>query len=157
MMLLFHSRAKDPRGKVLSNFYPCNFIYNERVFHSVEEAFQCMKFEYSSRPDLYDQVFTDPKAAKSAGSKTGMKKLKCVLNVEKWNNNSVQIMKDIIAARYSYDQEFKNIVDQCKNENIELYHFERTGEKSFWGGCFKDGKFVGNNMLGKIIHSLHLI
>lgn len=153
-MLLFHSRAKDPRGKVLSNFHPCNFKYNERVFHSVEEAFQCMKFKYSSQPDLYNQVFTDPKAAKSAGSKTGMKKLKCVLNVVEWNSNSFQIMKDIIAARYNCDQEFKNIVNQCRKENIELYHFERTGEKSFWGGCFKDGEFVGKNCLGKIIFHL---
>ena len=149
--LLFHSRAKDPDGKVLSNFYPCSFVYNDRHFHSVEEAFQCMKFTFSSNPDLYNQVFNDPKLAKSAGSKSGMKKFKCVLNISDWNQNSKRIMKEIMSARYDSDTLFRNILNRCKNENIMLYHFERSGAKSFWGGCFKDGTFVGNNALGKII------
>jgi len=150
--ILFHSRSANEAGKILSNFYPSQFVYNERLFNSVEEAFQCMKFKFSSVPELYNQQFVCPKQAKAAGSKKGMKKLKCSLNLTAWNNNSLGIMNGIVRSRYVCDPVFKNVIDHSKTYGIQLYHFDRAGPKSFWGGYMtKDGNFMGNNALGKIM------
>jgi hypothetical protein len=60
-------------------------------------------------------------------------------------------MKDLVNLRYSNDKEFKQIIDNAKSKNIELLHFERSGKSSYWGGCMKNGEWVGENVLGKLL------
>ena len=65
------------------------------------------------------------------------------------------IMESLLMSRYVNDINFQHTVDELNNNGVILYHFERSGAKSFWGGYInKDGVFVGNNKLGKILMKL---
>lgn len=157
--ILFHSRSKDQRGKILSNFSNVKKgikIFGE-TFYSVENAFQAIKFLYSSEPRMFKKLANiSPKEAKKMGTKTYYKKNNITLNIEKWNNTSQKVMEHLIDLRFLHDETFSTLVKDCNSNAIELFHFERSGEKSYWGGYFSkaDGEFYGKNKLGNIIMSL---
>tara|TARA_B100001094_G_scaffold177896_2_gene171898 strand:+ start:4209 stop:4862 length:654 start_codon:yes stop_codon:yes gene_type:complete len=157
--IIFHSRSKDQRGKLLSNF--SNMLTGIKIFgqtfYSVENAFQAIKFLYSSKPKNFKKLSNiSPKEAKKMGTKTYYKKNNVTLNIDKWNNVSQTVMEHLINLRYVQDVAFSTLVKHCNSNSIELFHFERSGEKSYWGGYFSkvDGEFYGKNKLGNIIMNL---
>ena len=90
------------------------------------------------------------------GSKKGMKKLEATLDFEEWNKNRDEIMENLIISRYIYNIDFRNKIDELNADNIKLYHFERYGHRSYWGGAFNKDKteFLGGNKLGTIMMNL---
>ena len=166
--LLFFSRAKGADEKHLSTFAPCRIEYRGVVFASVEHAFQAAKFLYSTKPELFaSSAWADmePSAAKSAGSKSGMRRLGTrLIRVEDWDRDSVAIMTDLVRLRMDADQRFRRLVETARRDGTALLHFERPGRfrESKWGGSFaKDlprlpENFVGRNLLGKILMGLDL-
>ena len=62
-------------------------------------------------------------------------------------------MKGILEKRWSMDARFREILREVLKSGRSLLHFERSGAKSFWGGCVSKtkGLVVGQNMLGKIM------
>ena len=103
-MLTFWSKSKHPDHRYLSNFelipggirVPDDFFIlymRNRTFPSIENAFQACKYAFSDNPTLMTTLETcSPKEAKSAGSKTGMKKRKTTLDVSVWNGVSFECM-----------------------------------------------------------------
>jgi len=157
--IIFHSKSKDKRGKILSNLSKIENgikIYGH-IFRSVENAFQAIKFLFSSEPMNFKYLSNiQPKEAQRMGTKKYYKKNKIVLNIDKWNQISHQVMEHLIDLRYAKDEIFSNVVQDCNDNGIELFQFERSGEKSYWGGYFSkiDGEFYGKNKLGKLIMNL---
>lgn len=94
----------NPDHRYLSNFelipggirIPDDFFIlymRNRTFPSIENAFQACKYAFSDNPTLMTTLETcSPKEAKSAGSKTGMKKRKTALDVSVWNGVSFECM-----------------------------------------------------------------
>lgn len=164
MYLLFWSRAKGADEKRLSTFFPCRVEYRGVAFPCVENAFQAAKFLYSTRPELFDTLDwqgMSASEAKSAGSKSGMRRLGARLTrVQQWDKDSAGIMKELMQCRMRTDGEFRRIVQAARADGTALLHFERSGARSRWGGSFPKGcervpeKFVGHNLLGKILMSL---
>jgi hypothetical protein len=158
--LLVHSRAATTDGKYLSTFVLNKICHLSKVFPSVEHAFQFSKLSYldSEISDaMYDKLYNhvlglSPPEAKSFGSKTNFKKLKINLNTELWNKNSVSVMKTLLIERSKNDLLFNEIIKKFD----KIYHYERSGPKSFWGGSFKKNTkvFVGVNMYGKLLEEL---
>ena len=164
-MLTFWSKSKHPDHRYLSNFelipggihIPDDFsIHNVRgiTFPSIENAFQACKYAFSDHPTLMTYLEScSPKEAKSAGSKTGMKKRKTTLDVSKWNAVSFECMSKLLHVRYHTDQRFRNIIEEARENGKMFYHLEPRGPK-IWGGCNKDGEWIGENKLGHILNSL---
>jgi ribA/ribD-fused uncharacterized protein len=156
--LLFHSRARKPVERMLSNFHPSPVVYEGVRFPSVENAFQAAKFLRSTRPDLFASLAgLTPAEAKRRGSKSGMKAVGAVLDAPRWDSESVGVMKALVALRMDADAEFRRVVEDGRRAGLAFLHFERSGARSFWGGCFPKGAprtpagFVGRNTLGKIL------
>lgn len=136
--MLFHSRAKTEDGRVLSNFYPSEIVYDRLKFRSVEGFFQGLKCLFSDRPkDIFLFQEMEPLEAKRAG-----RSLK--IDLESWNRQSMEAMRFVLKLRYEQDERFNQVVNKYRSEG--LYHFDRAGKKSFWGG--------ERNMLGKIMMEL---
>jgi predicted NAD-dependent protein-ADP-ribosyltransferase YbiA (DUF1768 family) len=87
-----------------------------------------------------------------------LKKLGCSLDVEKWNKESVGVMRNLICMRFKDDEEMRSIIYDAKEKGIPLLHFERGTLKRppFWG-CFRSketGEIIGANMYGKLLMDL---
>ena len=134
--------------QVLSNFYSSEIMFGNDTYSCVESLFQFFKFEnhkeYANKFKTYDS-----KSAKQMGGKTMCRKNKIQIDVDWWNSVRVVKMKKCIDLRYECDEEFRKIINCCKNKNITIVHFSRND--MYWGAKIKDGKIEGKNMLGKII------
>ena len=145
----------------LSNFWPCEVSIFGFSFPSVEHAFQASKYICCSEPrDLrYVNMFTrssdfDAAEAKKRGGRKYMTTLGVSLDVKRWNEMALDIMRILLRSRWHHDVEFREILLETQRQGLHLVHFERSGSRSFWGGCIskEDGmSVVGGNVLGKIL------
>ena len=168
--VMFFSKSKIEKYRYLSNFseidtglillpdFPIVKLRN-LVFPTVEHAFQASKLCLSDcEPEHLEMILKNksPNDAKKFGNKTNFKKLKLVLNISEWNKQSVNIMQQILRSRYECDIKFKDLVNDIKEKNMKFLHFDRSGNKSFWGGYFQksNGNWVGTNKLGELMNKL---
>tara|TARA_Y100000389_G_scaffold190478_1_gene215370 strand:+ start:43 stop:543 length:501 start_codon:yes stop_codon:yes gene_type:complete len=159
-MNTFWSRSKNHDLRYLSNFEPVLLtIPNEffipsmkdKTFPSVENAFQACKYAHSTNPVQMCELETcTPRVAKSYGSKTGMKKRGVRLDVNAWNKVSYKCMEELLKIRILCDERFRMIIQLSDKP---FFHIE-TRPPYIWGGCMKNGVWVGHNRLGKIIDDL---
>jgi ribA/ribD-fused uncharacterized protein len=153
--ILFYSRSKSLDARSLSNFHLIDggIKYKDVSFPSVENAFQASKYLYTNSVHTFLKFsYISPKEAKKLGSKSAMKANGVSLNKEMWDSNSWNIMKELIDIRYEADIKFKNTIDRLNQNKILIYHFERSGPNSIWGGYFDKNKlWLGQNQLGRIM------
>ena len=161
--LLFYSKSKHLTNRYLSNFtnisagimIPETFPLVELIgyrFPSIENAFQAAKYCLAGSLKIALELrHKTPSESKSMGSKSGMKKCGIVLDVIRWNQLSYPIMLELVRERLKCDELYRLIAKYCVENKIKLKHFERSGDKSFWGGYFKNGIWYGYNSLGRII------
>lgn len=177
--IVFHSKAADFVSKYLSNFEtpidvqtgePLLIEHRGRSFRSIEHAFQAHKY-LMSRPNgsltIEDMVrkfqvggefdALDPPKLKAKGGKGAFKEYKFALDVDRWNRESRRVMVELVRARLRVDRLYRRIVVLAVKDGVPLYHFERSGEKSYWGGYFPKGDpywggfWKGENALGDIL------
>ena len=155
--IIFHSRSKSDIGKILSNFYFCQISHHDVTFNSVENAFQAAKYLMSNKPEYFDRLSkVSPAEARKMGSKSGMNKVGAKLDISAWERSKYFTMESLILQRYHKDSKFNLELSKLNKNNVKLYHFERSGAKSYWGGyfCKKDNVFKGQNKLGEILMSV---
>lgn len=119
----------------LSNFYPCEIIFEGAPYPTVEHAFQAAKtLDKPSR--LKIAALTIPGKAKAAGKKVQLR--------EGWDTIRTDIMRKIIRFKFKHHAELaQKLLDTGEQELIEGNSWNDT----FWGVC--RGK--GQNWLGKIL------
>jgi ribA/ribD-fused uncharacterized protein len=119
----------------LSNFYPCEIIFEGAPYPTVEHAFQAAKtFDKPSR--LKIAALTTPGKAKAAGKKVQLR--------EGWDTIRVDIMRKIVKFKFKHHADLaQKLLDTGEQELIEGNSWNDT----FWGVC--RGK--GQNWLGKIL------
>lgn len=151
-------------------------IFNgEQIFCSVEQAFHWAKYHFTEQEptpiEIQDPLCHYPNIitrsvpivdddshfkskiqpfmtkVKSSSSKGQMKRRKCSLDVELWNNARVPIMLHLLRARLAVDGGFRSILQASTGV---LLHTDRAGAKSFWGGSDKGG----TNTLGQLLMQL---
>ena len=164
--LLFFSKSKNLSNRYMSNFtnvyggitIPETFPLTELIgdnYPTIENAFQAAKYCLAGNLKIALELkHKTPSGAKIMGSKSGMKKYDLVLDTKIWNQLSYPIMMELVRERMKYDELYRLIAKYCVYNNIPLKHFERSGDKSFWGGYFKDGVWCGYNSLGRIIEDV---
>ena len=119
----------------LSNFYPCKIEYNNRVFKSVEHAFQAAKCDNENEQRIFLYLST-PKEARSWGRKITMR--------ADWDKIKLTIMKNLLWQKFSNNENLKELL--LKTKDAELIE-GNTWNDTFWGVC----NGIGNNWLGKIL------
>jgi predicted NAD-dependent protein-ADP-ribosyltransferase YbiA (DUF1768 family) len=168
--LQFFSRSKTDTkmmggtqdwARYLSNFarLPASSQYP-----TVEAAFGFAKYGVAEEIDPESKnakvpdfsAMTDGLQAKRAHGRKGMKEHGFVLKSNKlaqWNQVRVAEMRRILEERWSSDSKFRAILRDVLKSGRGLLHFERSGKKSFWGGCIskKTGEVVGKNTLGLLM------
>lgn len=175
MTLVFFSKSKNPDARYLSNFtdtdglkienvcFPTsNSVLENKVFPSIEHAFQGYKLAISNAPEsiinsLIDS--TDGKEVKRMGSKKFFKENGLVLDISSWTSKSMNLMRYLVRQRLHIDLKYREIIKNAIDNDIKLYHFERSGRKSLWGGFFEKqtGVWVGGNRLGKMLMEEYLL
>ncbi len=99
------------------------------------------------------QRLPTPEAAKSAGSKSGMKKYGVILDVRSWNEKKLEIMNSLIQSKIERHIEIQQILRIVKERNIHLVHFSRMDME--WGAHVDTDGIIskGENLLGNIYMS----
>lgn len=118
----------------LSNFYPCIVNYDGRKFRSSEAAFQSAKCLSESDKDLF--MTKTP-----AEAKKDVRKMKTRTD---WYNVSIQVMYDVVYAKFSQNPALKEKLLATGDAYLEEGNFHKD---DFWGTYYGKGK----NMLGKIL------
>ena len=175
MALVFFSKSKNLDARYLSNFtvtdglkietvcFPTsNKVLDNKVFPTIGHAFQGYKLAISNAPEsIINELIdsTDAKEVKRMGSKKFFKENGLVLDISSWTSTSVDLMRYLVRQRLHIDLKYREIIKNAIDNNVKLYHFERSGKKSLWGGFFEkqSGEWVGQNRLGKMLVEEYLL
>lgn len=118
----------------LSNFMPCDVVYNGEKYSSVEHAYQAAK-TLDENDRAWIASMTTASQAKAAG--------KQVLLRPDWNEVKLQVMEDCLRSKFSIPYLRFLLVATAPQELIEGNWWGDT----YWGVC----KGVGENHLGKLL------
>lgn len=164
----FQLRSKHPDASYLSNMTPATIRVDGAEYPSVEHYFQSSKYALSltdgagqGKANRLAEQFRvgkqfgkiSPKDVKSKGGKGEMSKRGVALDVVRWSAMRDVVMKKALCARVHDDQRFRVLLAFCAENQIDLYHFERSGARSHWGGFFAKttDTWVGGNTLGAML------
>jgi ribA/ribD-fused uncharacterized protein len=123
-----------------SNFYPCTFTYAGRKFNCSEQAFMWAKATYFKDDETAIKIMSesDPKKIKKLGRTVKD------FNDEEWSKVRYNFMLTINMAKYSQNEDLKNILLSTINRTI----VEDSPFDYIWG-IGKNG--TGQNLLGKVL------
>ena len=132
----------------LSNMSFAEFEYKGKEFKSVEVGYQYMR---ACANDLHEDASKIRKEADPYAAKRASRKFK---DSEKWLNNREKIMKDLVAAKFSQNEDLKQKLINTGEKKL----FECTEDK-FWGcstpisraKSIDPKKMQGKNMLGTVL------
>ncbi len=165
-MMQFHSKSALIKNGILpqdalrrlSNFSEDPVEYEGNSYPSVEHAYQAQKYKCTNKPELAEMFYSETGTlktateAKTAGSKSGMKKHGVELNMSCWNspNRVDKIMYELVMSKISKNEYIKNILEIASRHNIRFVHFSRTD--MYWGAHMNEDGTIkrGENKLGKI-------
>ena len=169
----FYSKSKSDTDPVsiaghvdwrryISNFHPVpnrDIMYDGKNFPTIEHAFAYVKYKYSTSTGgtvppsfVTDSALGNKKNIKAEHSCAGMKKYGFVMDVESFDRDKEQILRQLITERACVDQKFSDILVSIHSQRFYLLHFARGGGGG-WGGyqSKQDNKFYGRNLLGKLM------
>lgn len=122
----------------LSNLYPSQIQFEDRIFPTAEHAYQFGKFRDSQ---IADWVMTAPKNHLVAIIAHGIFAFDITPD---WNTKKVERMKNVVRAKFAQNLELKEKLLATKNITL----VEGSKSDAFWG-IGKKGK--GRNWLGVIL------
>lgn len=124
----------DGQYSCLSNFYPSPIQIEERLYATVEHAFQAMKTLDENDKDSICAAAT-PGIAKRMGRKVKLR--------SDWEDIKLEVMKNLLFSKFGDPV----LLEKLKlTGNANLIEGNTWGDR-FWGVC--DG--VGENHLGKLL------
>ena len=138
-------------GEYFSNWYPCNFKYEDMDFSNSEQAFMWEKARYFKDIDTANQIMrTDsPREAKRLG------RLVKGFDVDKWAIISYIYMVGACYAKFKQNEDLKKILLATGDKTL----VEANPYDKIWGiGLSEDNddvldetKWQGENYLGKAL------
>lgn len=135
----------------LSNFYYFPFEYKGIIFITAEHAFQWEKATFIEDKQRILNANT-PADAKKYGRKV------YIQNINEWDTNKIQIMENILIAKFNNNILKKKLLD---TNNIILIEYNKWHD-NFWGKCIceKCKKILvnnNNNKLGQLLMKIRLL
>lgn len=121
-------------NRFLSNFWPCEIVYDGITFGSTEGAYQAAKtFNYDERKKI---ALMKPGEAK--------RYVRTITIRPDWDSVKLRIMEDLIRQKFT---KHKVLAERLLFTEDEELIEGNTWNDIFWGVC----KGVGENHLGKIL------
>lgn len=147
----------------LSNFQPCNIVYNDMQFKSVEHAYQTLKYllhidaNYALNVLYPLQNAKDVKKAagkgvyiewlhtKTPSTSKQSKKLKFDLDLNKFKrHHSVNLMRSLLSIKFQLNPE---LAEKLKATNTARLEEQGRFSTDFWAN-------TGQNMLGTLLEEI---
>lgn len=94
------NKIKDWR-KILSNLYCHEFVYDNKIYNSVEHAFQAKKKEIANKVKAYWFCKNSGNTIGLIERKNRKRMSKTIGELNKWNNTKDKIMEDILLAKFT--------------------------------------------------------
>ena len=138
-MIKFYSKGEQ-QYRFLSNFYPCQIVYEGKIWPSAEHAYQAKKYVPES---MQEHVRLLPTAA---ATKRYARDNERMVRAD-WQKVKVLVMWDILYQKFTQHLELLAQLDATGQEKL----VEDSPWDSFWG-CGRDGK--GKNQLGILLMEL---
>ena len=137
------------QGGVFGNFAPTPLVVNSVEFINSEQLFQMMKF-------------TDPETLQAIHNSKGMKIKYAAKAAEKlglrrpdWGQIIVDCMKFCLQTKYDQSEQFRQALKETAGKTIvEDQTRFRKKTADTWGAKLINGKFVGSNLLGRLLIEL---
>lgn len=130
------------RYAFLSNFWPCQIIFEDLEFPTVEHAFQAAKTTNPNEREIVRLAVT-PVKAKRIGRQVTLR--------SDWNEVKIEIMHSLLVHKFSQHDMLRELL--LSTGEAELIEGNTWGDK-FWGAVLENGKWVGQNELGKLLMSV---
>lgn len=139
----------------LSNFYPCEFVFNGKMFHFSEQCFMYQKAMLFNDFEIAEQILneTDVRKIKALGRKVKN------FNNELWDIHKENFMYNACYAKFSQNAELKDfLLGTCNREIVEASPVD-----NIWGIGFSSDKAMenidkwGQNLLGKCLMKVRTI
>jgi ribA/ribD-fused uncharacterized protein len=124
----------DGEYRWLSNFWIVKIVFGERIYPSVENAYQAAKYPEYMRDRFIDCT---PAAAKRLGAQSKLPR-------DVWNARKVPIMHGLLLKKFRLGGELALWLENTGDAEIIEGN---TWNDTFWGVC----KGVGENQLGKLL------
>lgn len=124
----------------LSNFYPCDILYNGEHYSSAEAAFQAQKCVDEEEKNMF--LTLTASQAKKFGKKVKLR--------EDWEQVKESIMYEILLVKFTTNTTLKNKLLETDNAYlIEGNYWKDT----YWGVCPPNGEILKNglNRLGELL------
>lgn len=139
----------------LSNFYPCEFVFNGKMFHFSEQCFMYQKAILFNDFDVANQILneTDVRKIKVLGRKVKN------FNNELWDIHKENFMYNACYAKFSQNDRLKDFL--LGTGNCEIV--EASPVDNIWGIGFSSDKAMenidkwGQNLLGKCLMKVRTI
>lgn len=133
----------------LSNFYPCEFEFNDKMFNFSEQCFMYQKALLFNDFGVAEQILdeTDVRKIKALGRKVKN------FNNELWDKHKEDFMFNACYAKFSQNNELKDFLLSTGNREI----VEASPVDNIWGIGFSSDKAMenvdkwGQNLLGKVL------
>lgn len=133
----------------LSNFYPCEFEFNDKMFNFSEQCFMYQKALLFNDFGVAEQILneTDVRQIKALG-----RKVKDFDN-ELWDKHKEDFMYNACYAKFSQNDELKDFLLNTGNREI----VEASPVDNIWGIGFSSDRAMenidkwGQNLLGKTL------
>ena len=133
----------------LSNFYPCEFEFNDKMFNFSEQCFMYQKALLFNDFEIAEQILneTDVRQIKALG-----RKVKDFDN-ELWDKHKEDFMYNACYAKFSQNDELKDFLLNTGNREI----VEASPVDNIWGTGFSSDRAMenidkwGQNLLGKTL------
>ena len=133
----------------LSNFYPCEFEFNSKMFNFSEQCFMYQKALLFNDFEIAEQILdeTDVRKIKALG-----RKVKDFDN-ELWDKHKEDFMYNACYAKFSQNDELKDFLLNTGNREI----VEASPVDNIWGIGFSSDRAMenidkwGQNLLGKTL------
>ena len=146
-------KVQDEWG-IFCNFAKTPLKVNGHTFNSSEELFQLMKFK---DPAVLKNIMAGITAndKKSDQVKMTAKSYEKNYRREDWGQMVIDAMKFCLQTKYDQCEEFRSKLIESSGYNIveDQSSFTKSNPDA-WAVKLKDGKFVGPNLLGRLLMEL---
>ena len=143
-------------GSAFSNFYPCNFTEEGKVWKNSEQCFMAKKAKFFGDEEMYNAILNSetPKEAKKYG------RLVKNFDTNKWAEVCFDKMYDAVYAKFSQNNDLKELLLSSDFEGkgfVEGSPFDAIwGVKMDWRNPDIDNEenWKGQNLLGKVLNKV---
>lgn len=142
--------TNEDKWGILGNLYATPLNVDGVRFASSEQLFQVMKFtDKEILLDLYRSRGMTPKMKAKKNEKRGLRR-------PDWGQIIVDVMKFCLQTKYDQSEPFRKALKETAGKTIVEDQSSRKTTKTVdtWGAVKVDDKFIGSNLLGRLLMEL---